>query len=242
MFLGHREAIVGAFFSTEKKSGSVFRVYTISRDGAIFTWNLAESRDFDASEVLNSDPPPGTPKQGSSDIDQGEYLLDSNTTKKKRKIGGDVDAEKSEIRLHNAKWELLKKDFFMQAPARLTACDYHRELDMVVVGFSNGVIGLYQMPDFVCIHLLSISREKITTAVFNKLGNWLTVGCAKLCQLLVWDWRSEDYILKQQGHYFDVNCIAYSPDSQMLATGADDNKVKVIHINWLAECYSESDC
>jgi periodic tryptophan protein 2 len=126
-----------------------------------------------------------------------------------------------------AKWELQKKNFFMQSPAKLTACDYHRDLDMVVVGFSNGVFGLYQMPDFVCHHLLSISREKITTAIFNSLGNWLVFGCAKLGQLLVWEWRSESYILKQQGHYFDVNCIAYSPDSQLIATGADDNKVKV---------------
>ncbi|XP_022863761.1 periodic tryptophan protein 2-like [Olea europaea var. sylvestris] len=128
--------------------------------------------------------------------------------------------------LHKMKWELLKKDFFMQAPAKLIACDYHRGLDMVVVGFSNGVFGLYQMPDFVCIHLLSISREKISTVVFNDLGNWLTFGCAKLGQLLVWEWKSESYILKQQGHYFDVNSIAYSPDSQFLATGADDNKIK----------------
>ncbi|TQD92637.1 hypothetical protein C1H46_021748 [Malus baccata] len=92
--------------------------------------------------------------------------------------------------------------------------------------FSNGVFGLYEMPDFVCLHLLSISREKITTPVFNELGNWLTFGCAKLGQLLVWEWKSESYILKQQGHYFDVNCLAYSPDAQLLATGADDNKVK----------------
>ncbi|TQD74827.1 hypothetical protein C1H46_039637 [Malus baccata] len=70
-------------------------------------------------------------------------------------------------------------------------------------------------------------EEKITTAVFNELGNWLTFGCAKLGQLLVWEWKSESYILKQQGHYFDVNCLAYSPDSQLLATGPDDNKVKV---------------
>ncbi|KAI5417942.1 hypothetical protein KIW84_042538 [Lathyrus oleraceus] len=99
---------------------------------------------------------------------------------------------------------------------------------MVVVGFSNGVFALYQMPDFVCIHMMSISKEKITTAFFNDLGNWLSFGCPKLGQLLVWEWRSESYILKQQGHYFDVNYVAYSSDSQLLATGADDNKVK----NW----------
>lgn len=51
---------------------------------------------------------------------------------------------------------------------------------MVVVGFSNDVFVLYPMPDFTCIHLLSISKEKITTALFNDLGNWLSFGCAKL--------------------------------------------------------------
>nr|XP_010924647.1 periodic tryptophan protein 2 [Elaeis guineensis]XP_029121080.1 periodic tryptophan protein 2 [Elaeis guineensis] len=228
LFLGHREAIVGAFFGTEKKTNRVCKVYTISRDGAIFTWNLDESQNFDGSRGDISDPPsPGTPEQRPP----GRNLIENsvefeNDDIKPMNLDG-IHAEESEIPLHRAKWALLKKDFFMQAPEKLTACDYHRELDMVVVGFSHGVFGLYQMPDFVCIHLLSISREKITTAVFNKLGNWLTFGCAKLGQLLVWEWRSESYILKQQGHYYDVNCVAYSPDSQMLATGADDNKVKV---------------
>ncbi|XP_072952424.1 periodic tryptophan protein 2 [Typha angustifolia] len=224
LFLGHREAIVGAFFAMEKKSGRVHRVYTISRDGAILTWNLEKNGDFGDSKGSILDPPaPGTPEQKVPRGDPDEIENDG----RKRKTLESVDEDELETPLHKARWELQKKDFFMQSPAKLSACDYHRELDMVVVGFSNGVFGLYQMPDFVCIHLLSISREKITTAVFNKLGNWLTFGCAKLGQLLVWEWRSESYILKQQGHYFDVNCIAYSPDSQMLATGADDNKVKV---------------
>lgn len=228
LFLGHREAIVGAFFATEKKTNRVCKVYTISRHGAIFTWNLEESPNFDHSKGDISDPPPpGTPEQrppGRNPVENSVEL--ENDDIKPMNLDG-LNAEESKIPLHTAKWELLKKDFFMQSPEKLTACDYHRELDMVVVGFSHGIFGLYQMPDFVCIHLLSISREKITTALFNKLGNWLTFGCAKLGQLLVWEWRSESYILKQQGHYFDVNCIAYSPDSQMLATGADDNKVKV---------------
>ncbi|KAL5201946.1 hypothetical protein ABZP36_012898 [Zizania latifolia] len=216
LFLGHRAAVVGGFFATDKKTGRVNRVYTISKDGAIFTWNLVEGSD-------DSPPPsPGTPEK---EVVQNDELELDGGNRKRKSLG---ELEESDITpLHMARWELQKKDFFMQSPAKLTACDYHRELDMVVVGFSNGVFGLYQMPDFVCLHLLSISREKITTAIFNSLGNWLVFGCAKLGQLLVWEWRSESYILKQQGHYFDVNCIAYSPDSQLLATGADDNKVKV---------------
>ena len=32
---------------------------------------------------------------------------------------------------------------------------------------------------------------------------------------------------KQQGHYYDVNACAYSPDGALIATASDDNTVKV---------------
>eukprot|EP00003_Mantamonas_plastica_P031956 TRINITY_DN849_c1_g1_i1.p1 TRINITY_DN849_c1_g1~~TRINITY_DN849_c1_g1_i1.p1 ORF type:complete len:584 (-),score=214.86 TRINITY_DN849_c1_g1_i1:1233-2984(-) len=34
-------------------------------------------------------------------------------------------------------------------------------------------------------------------------------------------------VIKQQGHYFDMNALAYSPDGQFLVTGGDDGKVKL---------------
>ncbi len=55
----------------------------------------------------------------------------------------------------------------------------------------------------------------------------LAVGCAALGQLLVWEWRSETYVLKQQGHHHDVAATAFSPDGALVATGADDCKVRV---------------
>jgi periodic tryptophan protein 2 len=38
-------------------------------------------------------------------------------------------------------------------------------------------------------------------------------------------------VLKQQGHFFDVNTLAYSPDGQLIATGGDDGKVKLWNTN-----------
>lgn len=213
LFLGHRDSVVGSFFGVDSKTSKVSKVYTVTRDCYILSWGFTEDEE-------SSEPPsPGTPDR---DV-EGDLMVEDDGDVKKRKEREFDDGGY----LCKGKWELLRKDCFNQAPAKVSACDYHRGLDMVVVGFSNGVFGLYQMPDFVCIHLLSISKAKITTAMFNDLGNWLSFGCAKLGQLLVWEWRSESYILKQQGHYFDVNCVAYSQDSQLLATGADDNKVKV---------------
>ena len=34
-------------------------------------------------------------------------------------------------------------------------------------------------------------------------------------------------MLKQQGHYFDMNTLAFSPDGQNIATGGEDGKVKI---------------
>ena len=83
------------------------------------------------------------------------------------------------------------------------------------------------MPGFSNIHTLSISQEKISSVAISPSGEWLAFGARKLGQLLVWEWQSESYILKQQGHYFDMNTLAYAPDGQTIATGGDDGKLKV---------------
>jgi periodic tryptophan protein 2 len=86
---------------------------------------------------------------------------------------------------------------------------------------------LLQLPKFDNIHTLSVSRSAINAITFNKAGDWVALGCAALGQLLVWEWRSESYILKQQGHYYDIATSAFSPDGLNLATGADDSKVSI---------------
>ena len=48
---------------------------------------------------------------------------------------------------------------------------------------------------------------------------------AGLGQLLVWEWQSESYVLKQQGHFNSMVSLAYSPDGQYIVTGGDDGKV-----------------
>ena len=89
------------------------------------------------------------------------------------------------------------------------------------------MISSLQMPGFDVVHTLSISHEAITALSFNQKGDWLAVGSAALGQLLVWEWRSETYVLKQQGHYHDISTVAYSPDGAYIATGADDAKVSI---------------
>ena len=124
-------------------------------------------------------------------------------------------------------WRLTDKYYFNQRGAKLSAAAFHRGLGILAVGFSSGLFELLQLPDATTIHTLSIGREPLTSLAFNLSGEWIAVGSAGLGQLLVWEWRSESYVLKQQGHYADVASTAFSPDGAHLVTGADDSKVKV---------------
>lgn len=73
----------------------------------------------------------------------------------------------------------------------------------------------------------SVSQQGLDHVAINKSGEWLALGAAKLGQLLVWEWQSETYILKQQGHFDRLNDLVYSRDGNCIVTAADDGKVKV---------------
>jgi periodic tryptophan protein 2 len=124
-------------------------------------------------------------------------------------------------------WRIAERHYFMQANAKVNCVAYHAESNLLVAGFSNGVFGLYEMPDFNMIHTLSISQNDIDFVTINKTGEWLAFGASKLGQLLVWEWQSESYILKQQGHFDSMNSLVYSPDGSKIITTADDGKIKV---------------
>jgi len=125
------------------------------------------------------------------------------------------------------RWRISKRHYFLQNNAKVNCVAFHAESNLLVAGFSNGVFGLYEMPDFNMIHTLSISQNDIDFVTVNKTGEWLAFGASKLGQLLVWEWQSESYILKQQGHFDSMNALVYSPDGQRIITTADDGKIKV---------------
>ncbi|KAF9971759.1 hypothetical protein BGZ73_005212 [Actinomortierella ambigua] len=118
-------------------------------------------------------------------------------------------------------------DTEMQNHAKIQCAAYHAPSNMIVAGFSSGIFGIWELPTFNNIHTLSISQKKIDSVAINRTGEWLAFGCSKLGQLLVWEWQSESYVLKQQGHFYDMNTLSYSSDGQSVVTGGDDGKVKV---------------
>ncbi|KAI0876604.1 periodic tryptophan protein 2, partial [Hypoxylon argillaceum] len=179
---GHKQAIVGAWFSKDQET-----IYTVSKDGAVFDWQYTRH--------------PDAPRP-----DEDEEMEDVND---------------------DMRWRIVQRHYFMQNNAHVKCASFHPDTNLLVTGFSNGIFGLYEMPDFNPIHTLSISQNEIDFVTINNSGEWLAFGASKLGQLLVWEWQSESYILKQQGHFDSMNSLTYSPDGKRIITTADDGKIKV---------------
>lgn len=77
------------------------------------------------------------------------------------------------------------------------------------------------------LHLLSISAQSLTAVRFSPSGDHIAFGSAHLKQLLVWDWKSEAYVLKEQAHYYGISHTTMTPDCMFIISGGEDGKVKV---------------
>lgn len=174
----------------------------MSRDGAVFVWNAKREADPEDPDVEMS-------------------ILDLPST------SASAEAAALEHAVAYTRWGITRKHYFNQPGTRVACATFHAKSSLLIVGFSTGVFGLWEMPDFTSLHTLSISNEKISSVAVNPSGEWLAFGASKLGQLLVWEWQSESYVLKQQGHYYDMNTLAFSPDGNNIATGGEDGKVKL---------------
>lgn len=219
---GHKSDIVGVFMGEPENGSSV--LFTLSKDGSLFVWKFFKHADIkEAKEAALKTTKQLKKEKGKAHAFHQQQHTATLTT---------PDSEDSEATPYSGgKWMLDKKHFIDHNHAKVVCAEFHKPAGLLVVGLSSGVFTLYELPGFTNIHSLSISQQKINTLSINQSGEWLAFGSATHGQLLVWEWQSETFVLKQQGHFFDLNTLAYSPDGQLIATGGDDGKVKLWNTN-----------
>lgn len=119
------------------------------------------------------------------------------------------------------------------------------------LGLSGGAFSLYDVHTLSAIQSLSVGAC-VSSVALSVQGDWVAVGISELGQLLVWEWKSETFILKQQGHFDGVNCVAFSgtaktgstdlleafsngifSSSGVMATGGIEGKIKLWHSSGL---------
>uniref|UniRef100_A0A8D8G919 Periodic tryptophan protein 2 homolog n=1 Tax=Culex pipiens TaxID=7175 RepID=A0A8D8G919_CULPI len=247
---GHRDAIVGCFF--EEKT---LDVNTVSKDGQLMLWECSvevddvtsgdglirikeepdakKSRELDEDEQeddvgADDDFENATGKDKELEHVQGDFTKDDDRDEKGQLL---ISKPKQSFKYKRLARHYLADEARKENPkAFVTACAYNKQLKILITAFSTGVFYLHELPDISMIHSLSISEHRIDSVTFNNTGDWIALGVPDVGQLLVWEWQSEQYVMKQQGHSTGLNCVTYSPDGQLLATGGLDGKVKLWNI------------
>ncbi|XP_016929425.3 periodic tryptophan protein 2 homolog [Drosophila suzukii] len=233
---GHTDAIVACFFEANS-----LHMNTISRNGQLCLWecSMAPSDLEDAERPPNAPPQRKREKKADPDNeseDDVENMVEKEALKEDSSKGvEDVNDIKDEEKKkgHPFFYKKITRHYLADEPRKeqrdvqLTAANYNTRTKVLVVAFSSGAFYLYELPDVNMIHSLSISEYPISAALFNCTGDWVALASREIGQLLVWEWQSEQYIMKQQGHSSEMTCIAYSSDGQFIATGGEDSKVKL---------------
>lgn len=70
-------------------------------------------------------------------------------------VDGDVDAREDDE--DSLRWRIAQRHYFLQNNAKIKCAAYHAKTNLLVTGFSNGLFGLYELPDFNMIHNLRCS-------------------------------------------------------------------------------------
>ncbi|XP_019866738.2 periodic tryptophan protein 2 homolog isoform X2 [Aethina tumida] len=227
----HTDRIVSCFFEADN-----YDITTISRNGQACIWECS----IEPKDLMPLDHLPPKKRKKTSNNDEED---DVDTFKSIERTEEEVTKALNDLKVENQPSEVTKLFYkriirhYLGDEARkenrdavLTSAAYHKKSKILVTGFSNGSFFIHEVPEMNLIHSLSISEQTISSIAINSTGDWIALGCSGLGQLLVWEWQSETYVMKQQGHSNNMSCVAYSPDGQLLATGGEDGKVKLWNV------------
>ncbi|CAD7946834.1 unnamed protein product [Amoebophrya sp. A25] len=266
IFAELRQAVRGSFFSENKE-----HVICVCKDGVVATWRFK----VDEAALSSSKSKTRVDEASLDDFDWNKHEKKENGEEEEHlQIGTAASASfsaflarsrdaiktkktydpENDILLKPGEWTCASK-VFMNLPngQKITETAFNIKTNVVVAGLTQGVFSLYEvLPSLSLLHTLSIGGySAIDSIAFNNTGEWVALGSSAAGQLLVWEWQSETYVLKQQGHHWGVQCCAFAPSvirnagakaeltsnagqggsvgSQqgVLATGGYDGKVKL---------------
>lgn len=221
---GHYDEIINCSFEDKSLNALI-----ISRNGQLSIWHCSmKVEDFKELEYVKQEPEQKRQKENDSedeaddlsDEEKVEEFVDSSTQRDKQ--GKIIVQETKDNRFfykraarHYLMDELKKEN----RNVKLTSACYQKNLKILVTAYSTGAFYLHDYPALSVIHSLNISQHSVDAVTFNSTGDWIALGVSRLGQLLVWEWQSEQYVMKQQGHSNVMSSIAYSPDGNFIVTG-----------------------
>ena len=218
-FIGHKKKVIMAVFSENNE-----KLFSISEDGVLFIWKYISEKSKEFKERANFNK-----KRSMMNLDSQEYVEETenpneeNLEEETREMSLYTEFEK---KIYSGRYILEKKQVFT-ANSKISKAQINLLSNILVIALENGVFSIYDLNSFENLYTLQITDNKINSMSINNNGLWLAFGSRKNEQLLVWEWKSETYVLKNQGHNFDVTSLGISLDSSIIVSGGNDGRIKV---------------
>lgn len=213
----HNDSVISCFFEENSLD-----LYTLSKNDQICIWECS----IDLDGLIPCTESDNGVQEVESENGAQEVESDNNLEKLDKCNSEPMESSNKMYYKRIARYN-LKDNLKTNNYVTLSSAAYHKKSHILAVGFSIGSFILLEMPQCNLIHSLSISDQALSSLAFNCVGDWLAVGCSDLGQLVVWEWQSESFVLKQQNHFNNMSCLSYSPNGQYIATGGEDGKIKV---------------
>lgn len=231
-FVSHRSPVRGAYFSADMST-----IYSVSEEGVIIAWEWKDGKPETAKDnagralgstaLLKKQRLKQAAHRGQhefTDENGNKYSLHRETADIKRGVGAldyvfaqdDKSVSDKGFDLVGGFWTESLKAYCNQGSgnakwAKVSRCVLNKDKNLLLCSFSNGKFTIYEVPTLAALHSVSVGGEELDCCALTPDGEWVAVASSQSSTLVVWEWQSETYILKQQGHHHGITSVAYSP-------------------------------
>lgn len=183
-----RSPLRAAYFTNDMS-----HVVSISRDGALIAWKWRDddddddepNRGFHLNQRKRMKKETKNKRSKKRQKPDDEEISDQEMSRIDQESDSDQRSEdKIKLMYVDGKWTLEKKAFCnIGHVGRVARCQFNCRIGLLVVGFSNGVIALYECPSFDALYNLSIGTEALDSVAINSDGEWLAMASSQMGQV-----------------------------------------------------------
>lgn len=132
---------------------------------------------------------------------------------------------------NQTKWTVINRHHI--GPSKATSYAVSHKQQIVVIGQESGTFTILSLPDYHVLQTFNLfPRAKISTIAIHENGTGEWIAFARPGHIVIWEWTSETFILKQHGHAELIQHLSFPFDEgrvgqRLLATGSHDGTVQV---------------
>ncbi|CRG93083.1 rRNA processing WD-repeat protein, putative [Plasmodium gallinaceum] len=218
---GNKTTIVAAFFSKNREY-----IFSVNKSGLIIVWSYEKEKnevndqenenenddknyENEIVEVINED--------ADKNFEEKNNANESSILLKK----SFYETKKKKNKAFKKRW-CYKKIYYcnQEKNEEVTRACFNKEHDLLVIAYSSGKFGIYNTPDMISLYNISINTSTIDDIAINKDGQWIALAESNNGTIIIWEWKSESYILKQNTTNKNVKCVRFSPIISHLKIGS----------------------